>query len=167
MATKLTRRAVLAGAPAVAAVAVLPAFAVEHEPLLALWAEYQRVNAEGHAINREYRAAEARLPMKWQPHRGKGPVVAPAFMSEADQADRKAAFRRVGLDEIAKRSDAHSGIVLECEKRVLTTMPTTVAGAAIVARAAVYGLEVGVSWCEEIAIENLAVWLEQQAGCAL
>ena len=66
MTTKLTRRAVLAGVPAVAAVAVIPAFAVEHEPLLALWAEYQRVNAEDHAITREYKAAEAKLPRKWQ-----------------------------------------------------------------------------------------------------
>ena len=170
MSNTISRRAVLAGAPAVAAVAAIPAFAVEHEPLLALWAEYQRVNAEGFAINREYKAAEAKLPRKWQ-HRWmngeyQGPG-APAFMSDTDRAEYEVAHRRVGLDEIGKRSDAHSDIVLECEKRVLTTMPVTAAGAAIVARAAVYGLEAGVSWCEETAIKNLAVWLERQAGGAL
>ena len=92
MQSKITRRAVLAGVPAVAAVAAMPtipALAVEHEPLLALWADYQRVKAEGLVIAGEYLAAERKLPMKWQPRHGKGPIVAPALMSEADQADRR------------------------------------------------------------------------------
>ena len=39
MQSKLTRRAILAGVPAVAAAAT---FAVEDDPLLALWVEYRR-----------------------------------------------------------------------------------------------------------------------------
>ncbi len=136
-----------------------------HEPLLALWADYQRVKAEGLVIAGEYLAAEKTLPMKWQP-RGEGSVVAPAFMSEADQADRKAAFKRAGLDEIGERLEANSDTVCDAEQRVLTTMPVTPAGAAIVARALNDGIESGVGWCEETAIENLAAWLEQQAGGA-
>ena len=85
MQSKLTRRAVLAGVPAVAVaatVAALPAIlvlAVEHEPILALWADYQRVKTEGLVIAEEYLTAEKKMPMKWQP-RGEGNVVAPAFM---------------------------------------------------------------------------------------
>ncbi len=167
MLSKLTRRALMAGVPAVVAVAAMPAIpalAVEHEPLLALWADYQRIKAEGIVIAGEYLAAEAKLPMKWQPRHGKGPIVAPAFMSEADQADRKAAFKRVGLDEIGERLDANSDLVCDAEQRVLTTMPVTCAGATIVGRQLASTIEAGMGWADETAIENLAVWLERQAG---
>ena len=168
MQSKLTRRAVLAGVPAVAAVAampVIPTLAGEHEPLLALWAEYQRAKAEGRAISREYAAAEAKLPRKWQ-HRWEngeyqGPG-APAFMP--DRAEYEAARRRVGLDEIGQRSDNQSDIINECERCVLTTMPVTLAGAAIVAKTLLVALEAGMGSADEIAIENLAAWLERQAG---
>ncbi len=161
MQSKLTRRAVLAGVPAVAAVAALPAIpalAVEHEPLLALWAEYQRAKADSAALSRACAAAEAQVPLKFRS------VVGPAFLPAKVRLEYDAAYQRVGLDKLYERSEAQSEIVNDAEQRILTTMPVTVAGAAIVAKALTVALEAGFGWADKTAIENLAVWLERQAG---
>jgi hypothetical protein len=51
MQSKITRRAVLAGAPAVAAVAAFPVQAAEQDPVLDLWRQF--VDAESWANERE------------------------------------------------------------------------------------------------------------------